>query len=166
MKRILAGLMLTVFLTGCSAQQTVETISDILDASSTAKLQQIQLSLPEEAALAALENEDDGKLYLCDEYSVAVQTMESGDLNRTLRQTTGFSKNQLTVITTQDTDFVRHDYAWSAAGEGGDQTCRGVVLDDGYYHYVVTVMADADKAGQLSAAWEHILDSATLVSTD
>lgn len=166
MKRFLAVLLLMVFLTGCSTQQTMETITDILDVSATAKVQQIQLSLPEEAALATLENEDTGKLYLCDGYSIAVQTMESGDLDRTLRQTTGFSREQLTVITTQREDFVRYDCAWSAVGEGGDQTCRGAVLDDGYYHYVITVMADADKAGRLNATWQHILDSAALVSTD
>lgn len=166
MKRILSVFLLAVFLTGCSAQQTMETIADILDVSTTAEVQQVQLSLPEDAALATLENEDAGKLYLCDGYSVAVQTMQSGDLDRTLQQTTGFSREQLTVITTQREDFVRHDCVWSAAGEGGDQTCRGAVLDDGYYHYVVTVMADADKAGQLTATWQHILDSATLVSTD
>ena len=166
MKRILAGLLLSMFLTGCSAQDTMETISDILDVSVVANVQQVQLSLPEEAAMATLENEDAGKLYLCDGYSVTVQTMESGDLDRTLRQVTGFSRDQLTVISTQRESFQRHDCAWSAVGEGGDQTCRGVVLDDGYYHYVVTVMADAEKAGQLSADWQHLLDSVTLVSTD
>lgn len=166
MKRFFAGLLLTVFLTGCSAQETMETISDMMDVSDVAIVQQVQLSLPEDAALATLENEDAGKLYLCDGYSVAVQTMESGDLGRTLKQTTGFSREQLTVITTQQKNCTRYDCAWSAAGEGGDQTCRGAILDDGYYHYVITVMADADKAGQLTAAWKHILDSATLVSTD
>lgn len=166
MKRILAGVLLAVFLTGCSAQKTMETISDVLDASATAKVQQVQLSLPEDAALATLENEDAGKLYLCDGYAVAVQTMQSGDLGRTFKQTTGFSREQLTVITTQKEGFTRYDCAWSAVGEGGDQTCRGVVLDDGYYHYVITVMADADMAGQLASDWQRLLDSATLVSTD
>lgn len=166
MKKIVVVLFMALLLTGCSAQQTLETISDAFDVSAMAKTQQIQLSLPEEAAVESMENEDAGKLYLCDGYCVTVQTMDAGDLDRTLRQTTGFSKDKLTVIKTRTGDYSRYDCAWTATGEGGDQTCRGVVLDDGYYHYVVTVMADANKAGELSATWQHILDSASLISTD
>lgn len=166
MKRFWACLLLMVFLTGCSSQQTMETICDVLDVSDAAKARQVQLLLPEDAAVATLEDEDAGKLYLCDGYSITVQTMESGDLNKTLQQTTGFTKDQLTVIKTQKKDFVRYDCAWSAVGEGGDQTCRGAILDDGYYHYVITVMAEAAKAGSLTATWQNLLDSAALISTD
>lgn len=158
--------MLGLLLTGCGTQQTMETISDEFDVSVMAEVQQISISLPEDAALASLESAEAGKLYLCDGYYVTVQTMESGDMDRTLRAVTGFSKDQLTVIQTEPGELTRYDCAWCAVGEGGDQICRGVVLDDGNYHYVVTVMADAAKAGQLSAVWQHILDSAKLVSTD
>ncbi len=162
MKTFLVVMLLALLLTGCSGQQTMETITDAFDVSAMAQMQQIQLALPEEAVLECLESEDAGKLYLCDGYCVSVQTMEAGDLDRTLRQTTGFSRDKLMVMETRAGDFSRYDCAWTSAGEAGDQTCRAVVLDDGYYHYVVTVMADALKAGQLTATWQHILDSATL----
>ena len=166
MKKVWVLFMLALALTGCGTQQAMETISDEFDVSAMAEVQQINLSLPEEAAVATLECADAGKLYLCDGYSVTVQTMEAGDLDRTLRNATGFSKEQLTVMQTSPGAFVRYDCVWCAVGEGGDQTCRGIVLDDGNYHYVVTVMADATMAGELTATWQHILDSAKLVSTD
>ena len=166
MKKCWILLALTLFLTGCGTQETFETISDVQDMSVMAQMQQLELSLPEEAAAASMENPDAGKIYLCDGYTLTVQTMGSGDLDRTLRQLTGYSKEQLTVMETQQGSIKRYESVWSAAGEGGDQVGRTVILDDGSYHYAVTVMADFGAAGDLTPAWQKILRSVRLVSTD
>lgn len=165
MKKCWIILALFLLLTGCGAQETFETISDNYAAPVSAALYEVQVALPEEAAAPAMEAEDGSKLYLCDGYTVTVQTMESGDLDRTLRETTGFNKDSLTVMETQKDGFKRYECVWSAAGEGEDAVGRAVILDDGSCHYVVTVMANYTQAGALSAAWQHILDSVTLVST-
>lgn len=162
MKKCWIVLALVLFLAGCGAQETFETVSDALDAPAMAQMQQVQLVLPDEAALPSMENSDAGKIYLCDGYTVTVQTMEAGDLDKTLRQSTGFAKNQLTVMETERDGITRYECVWSAAGEGGDQVGRAVVLDDGCYHYVVTVMADFERAGDLTKTWQGILDSVTL----
>ena len=53
----------------------------------------------------------------------------------------------------------RYDWVWSAAGEGGDVVGRAAVIDDGKYHYCVTLQTDAAMAGDLEEAWSGVLDS-------
>lgn len=166
MKKCWILLVLTLFLTGCGAQQTFETVSDVQNVSAMAQMQQVELALPKEAATASMENPDAGKIYLCDGYTLTVQTMEAGDLDRTLRQLTGYSREQLTVMETQRSGIARYESVWTAAGEGGDQIGRAVILDDGSYHYAVTVMGDFTTAGDLTPVWQEILGSVKLVSTD
>lgn len=166
MKKCWLVLVLTLFLTGCGAQETFETVSDVYDTPVMAQTGQLELALPKEAAVPSMESEDAGSIYLCDGYTLTVQTLAGGDLDRTLRQITGFARDQLTVMQTQSDGITRYACVWSAVGEGGDQVGRAVVLDDGSYHYAVTVMADFDDAGDLAKTWQSILDSAKLSRTD
>lgn len=163
---IVLSLAMTLFLTGCSIADTLETISDLYDVPVMAQMQQVELALPKEAAVASMENPETGKIYLCDGYTLSVQTMESGDLERTLRELTGFERSQLTLMQTKRADADCFECVWTGAGEGGDQMNRTMVLDDGYYHYAVTVMAPADDAGKLAQTWQTIFDSVKLSSTD
>lgn len=166
MKKCWFLLVITLFLWGCSAQETFETVSDVQDISAMAQMQQISITLPKDAAAASMENPNAGKLYLCDGYTLTVQTLDAGDLDKTLQQLTGYKREQLTVMETKQANAKRYESAWSAAGEGGDQVGRVVILDDGNYHYAVTVMADASGAGELTEVWQEILGSVALVSTD
>ena len=166
MKKLWAVLILGALLTGCSAKETFETVSDLLDVPVMAQMQQLELSIPDEAAVPSMEDTEAGRLYLCDGYTLTVQTMDAGDLDRTLRQLTGYEKSQLTLMQTKRDGVDRYECVWSAAGENGDQIGRVIILDDGGYHYSVTAMAPADDAGQLTATWQKIFDSAKLVSTD
>lgn len=166
MKKILIAVALVLFLSGCGAQETFETVSDVVDMPVMAQAQQIELKLPKDAAAASMENPNAGKIYLCDGYTLTVQTMEAGDLDRTLRQLTGYGRQQLTIMETRQGKTKRYESVWTAAGEGGDQVGRAVILDDGNYHYAVTVMADFSTAGELTPVWQELLASAKLVSTD
>ena len=166
MKKCLLVMALAFLLTGCSARETLETLGDGYDTPVMAPVGQLELKLPQEAVAAAMEDPDAGKLYLCDGYTLTVQTMESGDLNETLRQLTGYGKEQLTVMETKQEGHRRLETVWTAAGEGGDQIGRAVILDDGSYHYAVTVMTDAQTAGSLTAVWQSVLDSVTISHTE
>jgi hypothetical protein len=163
---IALSLAMTLILAGCSIEDTLETISDLYDMPVMAQMQQVELTLPEEAAVASMENPEAGKIYLCDGYTLTVQTMESGDLERTLRELTGFEKSQLTLMQTKREAADCFECVWTGAGEGGDQINRTMVLDDGYYHYAVTVMAPADDAGKFAQTWQTIFNSVKLSSTD
>lgn len=158
MKKLLF-LMLALLLGGCASRETFETVEDwyYTPAVSAAA---VRVELPEDAAVAT--QSDGGSLYLCDGYSLCLQTLEGGDLNRTLQTVTGFPIEKLQLLGTATEDTKRYDFVWAAAGEGGDQLCRGAVLDDGSYHYTLCVIAQAEEAGKLEACWQEIFRSFTL----
>lgn len=162
MKRILIVGLLCLSLTGCGSRETFETLGDVQAQRVSAPMQQVILTLPD-GSVQAVESPEDGRIYLFDNYCVTVQTMQAGDLNSTLQALTGFSREDLTVMQTCREDMKCYRFVWSAAGEGQDQVGRALVLDDGSYHYAVTVMADEADAGDLAETWGLILDSFRVV---
>ncbi len=162
MKKVCLFLLCALLLGGCSAQQTLETISDDPALSVSANAAQVQLLLPEEAENTSMESTDGSKLYLCDGYSITVQTLDGGSLDKTLQAVSGYERERLTVMQTKQGDLDCYESAWSTAGEGGAQSCRTVILDDGSFHYAVTVMCDYTLAGELEQTWEEILGSVKL----
>ena len=161
MKTILAILGCLVLLTGCVAEETFETIADepVLQEFTAREL---QLSLPEDASVLTVQQEGTDRLYLCDGYCVVLQTLPGGDLDRTIREVSGFNKDALSVIQTERDGVTHYECAWSAVGEGGDQICRAAILDDGNYHYTVTIMTDYHRAGKLSEEWNDLFNSIKL----
>lgn len=159
MKKIWIVFVLSGLLTGCGAQETWETVADAPVQAVVAPMQQILLELPEEVAMPVLESAEQGKLYICDGYTLSVQTWTSGDLAETLRTVTGFAKERLQIMQTQQGEAKRYESVWTAAGEPQLQVGRVCVLDDGNYHYVLTAMADADNAGQLRQTWDTVFSS-------
>lgn len=159
MKRTLSLVMMLVMLSGCGAVETFETVADEVAEPVMAQMEGIQLEVPEDAAVTVMGRQDGDVIYLCDGFSLAVQTLQAGDLHGTIQAVSGFDADQVTVIRTQTQDVDRYDWVWSAAGEGGDQLCRAAVLDDGAYHYTLTAMADAGAAGALEQQWDEIFGS-------
>ena len=162
MKRILPLILCACLLAGCKDPEAYETMTDLYYVPQTPEPAQVTLWLPETGALTVLENEEAGKLYLCDGYSVSVQTFTSGDMSATLCAATGYDKTQLHGIGWERDGVTRYECAWASAGETGDQIGRTVVLDDGTYHYVVSVMGQAELAGDLAQTWGKITDSVAL----
>ena len=88
MKRWMALLALALALGGCGSSEVMETVGDEYVVAAMAAPRQIQVQLPGEAALPAMEN-DSARLYLCRDYEIALQTLTGGDLDETLRSVTG-----------------------------------------------------------------------------
>lgn len=166
MKKCWIILLVALLLSGCGAQETFETVSDDYPVAAATELKEVQLSLPDDAAAPLDQAEDGSKIYMCDGYTITVQTMESGDLDRTFREISGYPKEELTVMKTMRNGIDCYESVWCTAGEEEEQICRSVIFDDGNYHYGITVMANYSMAGQLSDTWQDILGMATLVSTD
>jgi len=164
MKRMWIVFACAVCLCGCGAEQTMETISDDLAVLAEDPASQIAISVADEDAVTFF-GEDGSRLYLCDDYTVTVQTLSGGDIDQSMRTVTGFPKDSLTVIKTEKDGVTQYEYAWSTAGENEDQICRGVILDDGTYHYAVTVMADYSQAADLQDTWQAVFES-VILSTD
>lgn len=144
MKKFWIWAFLPLVFTGCAAQETFETIADEQVLPVMAQPREISVELPEEAAVPVLENEEQ-QVYLCEDYEIIIETMASGDLTGTVRALSGYEKEQLTVLETQWQEVSRYEFVWAAAGEDGDRLGRAVILDDGNYHYCMTLLRDADS---------------------
>ena len=129
-------------LAGCSQAPAAETVMDVLEEPVLAQPREVRLELPGETVACAMES-DSGRLYLGDGYEVMVQTLPGGDLDATIRSLTGFNREDITVMQTGQ-EPKRWEFAWAAAGERGERVGRGVVLEDGSYHYCLSVLQDAD----------------------
>lgn len=164
MKKLWVIPLLALLLAGCGKKQTLETITDVPDTPVVSAVQRIQVQLPPELSAPALQGEESGTLYLCDDYSVTVQTLEAGDLQRTIREVTGMDKDSLQVIHTRQGDTKRYQWVWTTTGENGIQVGRGCVLDDGAYHYVLTAVAEEGKAEKVQPQWKEIFASFTLAA--
>ena len=143
MKKLSVLLLLCLLFTGCAAAETFETVADVYGEQNIPEPRQVMISIPENAQVVSGEQ---GMLYLCDGYEITVETLSGGDINETLRQLTGFGSSDLTVMETAQMGQNRYECVWTAAGEGGDMVGRAAVLDDGCYHYCVTVTGAADDA--------------------
>ncbi len=157
MKKVMVVLLLCTVLCGCASVPTFEGVSDVY----TPELpdaRQVVLELPQ----AQVMESEAGVLYLCDGFDVTVQVLSGGDMDATVQTLTGFTQERLTVISTSVSDLQRYECAWSAAGEGGDQIARATVLDDGYYHYCITLQGPSQSAGDFYGVWQEIMDSVAL----
>lgn len=159
MRRIWAIGICFLLLSGCASQETFETIGAVDQVPADAQPWEIGVDLPEGLTTAASQAEGAEKLFLCEDYTVITQIMEGGDLNNTFKTCTGYPLETLQVVKTAEDGVTRYDSVWTCASETGDQVGRIAVLDDGRYHYVLTAMSDALKAGGLAETWQTMFRS-------
>ena len=158
MKKLCLGLAMILMLSGCGKPESFETLSDAYLEPELAPAQQTSFILGEEAV--SIENPTgEDRIYLCDDFCVMVQTFSSGDLDATIRNITGYSKEKLMIMERENGGVCSYECVWVSAGEGGDQVGRMLLLDDGTHHYAISVMADAEKAGELTDTWQLLFDS-------
>ena len=143
MKKYVLIFLTALLLTGCAQADVGETVADVWEEPvQVIAPRETRLEFPGETVASAMES-DSGRLYLGDGYEVMIQTLSGGDLDATIRTLTGFERKDITVIQTQE-DPARWEFAWASAGEQGERLGRGVVLDDGNYHYCLSVLQDID----------------------
>ena len=152
--------LMTMLLCGCTAQETFETVADEPVRTVMAQPREISVRLPDNAVAPVLEGEAE-QVYLSEEYEIVIETLAAGDLDATMRSISGYGRDQLTVMETQWDHVTRYDFVWAAAGEKGDRLGRAVVLDDGEYHYCMSVLRDAEAITQV--VWRDVFASFSLV---
>lgn len=161
MKKILLGLCCAIVLCGCAAEETVETVADDWASPVNAQQRQTYVKLPEEAASPAVESGSD-RLYQCEDYEITLQTLSGGDLKATVQGICGYDPEDLTVMHRQRDGVDSYEFVWTTMGEEGECVGRAKILDDGSYHYVLTVFADADKSHGCLGDWLYMFESFTL----
>lgn len=155
-------MLLMTLLTGCGAEETFETISDEILLPVMAQPALISVQLPGETALPVIEN-DNGRIYVCNDYEIVLQTLAAGDLEKTIHTVSGRSRNDLTIMETAADGVIRYEFVWAAAGETGEQIGRAVVLDDQNYHYCLSVMYNTGSSEKSHINWDQVFSSFELV---
>ena len=161
MKKTIWLVLFALILCGCGVQGTMETISDELVLPVMAQPAAISVELPGEAALPAMES-DAGRLYLCRDYEISLQTMAAGDLQATIQTLSGMEKDQLTILETEENGMTRYEFVWAAAGEKGDRLGRAAIWDDGNYHYCLSLLRDEAATADSQISWDQIFSSFTV----
>lgn len=154
-------MLVCMLLGGCGAEETMETVADEWVEPVIVPAREIRVSLPEE--VAPVTEDTTGSLYIASNYEIHIQTMSGGDLDETIRSISGHEREDLTVIATAPQGLHRYDLVWTAAGEGGDRVGRAVIVDDGEYHYTMTVLRDAGSVETDQVVWRTVFESFTLV---
>ena len=154
-------MLVCMLLGGCGAEETMETVADEWVEPVIVPAREIRVSLPEE--LAPVTEDTTGSLYIASNYEIHIQTMSGGDLDETIRSISGHEREDLTVIETEPHGVHRYDLVWTAVGEGGDRIGRAVIVDDGEYHYTMTVLRDAGSVETDQIVWRTVFESFTLV---
>lgn len=161
LKKVIGCFLCLLLLTGCAAEETFETVADELAEPAMAEIRDIVVALPE--GMASPTAQSDGEtLYQGDGFEIMLQTLPGGDLSATVQTITGYEKGSLTVIETEQGDISKYELVWASAGENGDRIGRAAILDDGSYHYAVTVLADADRTEEYAEVWDILFSSVML----
>ena len=143
---------------GCAAEETYETVMDVWEEVPAPEAKSICVDLPGESAMPVMES-DGGRVYVSSDHEIYVQTMPGGDIGATIEEMSGHPQESLTVLSTMQDDAMRYDFVWATAGEGGDLLGRGIILDDGSYHYTMTVLRDADTVQSSTVVWDAVFSS-------
>lgn len=155
-------LVFAVLLSGCAAEQTFETISDVWYPEET-QLSEIVLPLPEEAAEAVVQA-DGTSVYACDGYELTLEVLPGGSIDQTMQTISGLSPERLSALETHPAYGTRYDLTWCAESEQGEQISRAAVLDDGCTHYCLTATASAADVSELTRQWNALFQSFALAS--
>lgn len=158
MKKCLIAFLLPLLMLGCGAKETFETVADELVQPVMAQPRQITVRLPEDAVAPVLDS-DGQQVYLCDDYEIVVEILESGDMQETIRHVSGYDRNALTVMETFLDGVSRYEFVWACAGETEDRIGRAVILDDGDYHYCLSLLRDASTTENSQIVWEDVFSS-------
>ena len=156
-------LAVVLLLCGCEATPVYETLSGVDLTGEHPVMKQMHFVLPEDAAVQTVSGST-GRIYLCDGYEIMAETFESGDLDKTLRNLTGFSRDALTIMRTKVDGVDSYSCAWTSVGENGEQVGRTVIFDDGGYHYCLSVTAPVQNVLALQPVFQELFDSFVLES--
>lgn len=162
MKRGLFAALAALMLCGCATTETFETIADEPVQPVMAVPRQITVSLPDEAAAPVLESGTE-QIYFCEDYEIIIETAASGDLDATMRHLSGYGAEELTVVHTSPEGCERYEFVWVCAGEAGERIGRAVIVDDGQYHYCMSVLRDAENTEKSQIVWNEVFSSFRLI---
>ena len=167
MKKWIAVVLIGMLLCGCGPEKPAESETQLPvlptePAKPTAG--EIGVWIPEEAVSEAMAEASQGQIYSWDAYEMRLQTVDGGDIQRTMEQLTGMDYDRLTVMNRKKGDLELYQTVWRAAGEEGTLIGRAVVADDGHYHYCVSLTAPEQVDSE--AVYDRICQTLAIVDPE
>ena len=163
MKKLCLILCMLFSMTGCSTQTFLETVMDVYVPNLQQDKAKVQFDLPQDAAMLTSSGSGDC-LYMGEGYEIVLETFHAGDLGETLSSVTGFDQKKLTILELPGADYHKYYTVWSTVGEYGDSVGKCMILDDGVYHYCLSVITDADYTQQLEEMTKNLFASYSATS--
>lgn len=167
LKKGIIWIMTALLLTGCAAEPVYETIGNVWDnPEPVASAASMEFSLPDGAEMEVLSEESGSKSYRVGNWELWTEVYPGGDVSATLEQVTGMDADALTVIQRQVGNMDCHETTWTTTDEEGVNVARAAVIDDGNYHYCISLMVPEEDAQEVGNFFEEILYSVNLVDTE
>ncbi|MBO7251129.1 MAG: hypothetical protein J6V25_00725 [Oscillospiraceae bacterium] len=160
--KILWVILILMGLSGCAGEATFETVADVMVTEAPAQPKKVKLQLPKEVAAPVMDTEAQ-QIFVSEGYEIMVEKRPSGDLQGTVLQLSGYMPDKLTVLSTDQGEYRKHSFVWSCTGEQGDRLGKAVVLDDGNYHYCLSILWDAALTEEKQTQWDSVFASFSLV---
>lgn len=148
MKKWIMVLIVTLMLCGCGREElpVMETVDpQACEQNVKPEPGQIGLLLPEQAISQTMTDSSGDQLYTWDDHTLQLQTLDGGDIRSTVKNLTGFSMDDLTVMQYRKGDMTYYQTVWSTAGEEGSLVGRALIADDGVYHYCMSLISPEDS---------------------
>lgn len=142
--------LLALVLSACGPEETpvLETVGEGAYEQPKPVAADIEVMIPEEAVKEAMADGLGGELYTWEGHTLQLQTVEGGDIRRTVESVTGFDYDGLTVMASKKDGLMYYQTVWCTAGEEGTLLGRALIADDGNYHYCLSLLSaeDSDSA--------------------
>lgn len=167
MKKWWIILPLALMLAGCSdtAEPVYETVGQIeYEPVVQAQPQHINVWTPADAAVETLAGEQDAVLYVWSDCELRVETLEAGDIQRTMETLTGIGYDGLTVMNYEKDGVEYYETVWTSGGEDGLYLGRALVADDGDFHYCLSLLSPEEA--DTGEVYAQICSSFALTSED
>ena len=137
-----------LLLSGCRAEETpvFETVGgDACAPQEKPAAGTVEMLIPESAAAQTMAEGAQGELYTWDGNTLQIQTLDAGDIQKTIETVTGMDYEALTVMSYEKNGMTCYQTVWSAAGEEGTLLGRALIADDGNYHYCVSLLSPEEQ---------------------
>ncbi len=168
MKKTVAAVCgaLLLMLSGCGAMQTAwETVDDTMPDTvfSLREAYTISFDVPLDAAD---DLSDDGarRVYIGGDggYEISAETIAAESIDTITRQLSGFSAEQLQIVTTRRFGMPEYQFAWYASGDEGGRLYRADVLMDGTYGYALVFSVSEEAGARYAQTAEQVFASFNL----
>lgn len=168
MKKGIIWIMAALLLSGCAGdtEPVYETIGNVWENEEPVSAPaSIEFAVPDGAEMEAVSTDSEVKIYRIGDWELWTQALDGGDLRATFEQLTGMDWDALTVVNHPVGEKNVYETAWTAMDEEDTYIIRAAVIEEGDYHYCLSLMALEDNSRTVGQFFTEILENVNLADT-